>query len=190
VVDKFRGQVVLAETICPFIPFPFFSHFLAASITIMKPILSLLFGTILLACTANADRLSSNAAASQIATSISLQVREEINPPRGISNSPDRPISFATVLLTFENPDLHIKQITIEQVTIIDHLSQRSLLSLPQPRLITLNPMEHSAIDIQLNQPKPYGAIASVEAIVTYRLGDQIGKSSQIRSKAVSIDRL
>jgi hypothetical protein len=155
----------------------------------MKSILSLLFGTLLLACTANADRLSSNAASSQIATSISLQAREEINPPRGINNSSDRPVSFATVLLTFENPDLQVKQITIEQVTIVDRLSQRSLLSLSQPRVLTLNPMEHSTIDIQLNQSKPYGAMGSVEAIVTYRLGDQLGKSSQIRSKTVTIDR-
>jgi hypothetical protein len=156
----------------------------------MKSILSLLFGTLLLACTANADRLNSNAASPQIATSISLPAREEINSPRGISASPDRPISFATVLLTFENPDLQVKQITIEQVNIVDRLSQRSLLSLPHPRVLTLNPMEHSSIDIQLNQLKPYGAIGSVEAIVTYRLSDQTGKSSQIRSKAVKIDRL
>jgi hypothetical protein len=155
----------------------------------MKSILSLLFGTILLACTANADRLSSNAASPQIATSISLQAREEINSPRGIQDSPDRPISFATVLLTFENPDLQVKQITIDQVTIVDRLSQRSLLALSQPRVLTLNPLEHSTIDIQLNQAKPYGSIGSVEAIVTYHLGDQIGKSSQIRSKAVNVDR-
>jgi hypothetical protein len=122
--------------------------------------------------------------------SVSLQAREEELAPLGRPPQPNRPISFATVFLTFENPDLQVKQITIEQVTIIDHLSQRSLLTLPQPRVITLNPMENSVIDIQLNQPKPYSSIGAVEAIVTYRLADQTGTSSQIRSKAVTIDRL
>jgi hypothetical protein len=156
----------------------------------MKSILSLLFGSLLLSCTTNPNGLSSNAAASQLMTSISLQAREEINSLPGERDRNDRPISFATVLLTFENPDLQVKQITIEQVNIVDHLSQRSLLSLPQPRVITLKPMEHSAIDIQLNQSKPYGSIGLVQAIVFYRLEDEVGNSSQIRSKAVMIDRL
>lgn len=155
----------------------------------MKSILSLLFGTLLLACTANADRLNSNAASSQIATSISLQAREEINSPRGISASPDRPISFATVLLTFENPDLQAKQITIEQVNIVDHLSQRSLLSLTKPQSLQLQPMEHSTIDIHLEKTKPYGAIGAVQAIITYRVVGQVGKAQQLRSATMKIDR-
>ncbi len=155
----------------------------------MKSILSICLGSVLLAGSTQADRLISDPE-SQLLKSISLQAREEINNPPGSQPNADRPISFATIILTFENPDLQVKQITIEQVTIVDRLSQRSLLTLPQPRVITLNPMEHSTIDIQLNQPKPYGAIGSVEAIVTYRLADQIGNASQIRSAAVVIDRL
>lgn len=122
--------------------------------------------------------------------SVSLQAREEELAPLGRPPQADRPISFATVFLAFENPNLQIKQITIEQVTIVDCLSQRSLLTLPHPQVLTLNPMEHSTIDIQLNQPKPYGATGSVEAIVTYRLVDKMGASNQLRSAAVSIDRL
>jgi hypothetical protein len=156
----------------------------------MKSTLSLLFGTILLACSSSAEHLNSNAASPHLLKAITLQAREELRQPSGLPKTVDRPISFATVMLTFENPDLQIKKITIEQVTIVDRLSQRSLLTLPQPRHLTLNPMEHSTIDIQLNQPKPYGSVSSVEAIVTYRLADQIGASSQIRSASVSIDRL
>jgi hypothetical protein len=154
----------------------------------MKSILSICLGSILLTGSAQADRLTASPDL-QLLKSISLQAREEINPLPGSNNSPDRPISFATVFLTFKNPDLQVKQITIEQVTIVDHRSQRSLLSLSQPRFLTLNPMEHSTIDIQLHQTNPYGSMGSVEAIVTYRLEEQAEKSSQIRSKAVTIDR-
>jgi hypothetical protein len=167
----------------------------------MKSLIHLLFGSILLACSTMANSVSQfipvvvPTSAKQAMTtpdllkSVSLQAREEELAPLGRPPQPNRPISFATVFLTFENPDLQVKQITIEQVNIVDRLSQRSLLTLSQPRVLTLNPLEHSTIDIQLNQAKPYGSIGSVEAIVTYHLGDQIGKSSQIRSKAVTVDR-
>lgn len=166
----------------------------------MKSLAYLLSGVALLACslTPNSSGTSAHSAnsvpsKSNLLKSVALQAREEMRLPPGSQPHPNRPISFATVLLNFENPVTQEQTLRIEKVEVVDRLTQRSLLVSSTPQLLTLRPLEHAMIDIQLQSPKAYGALGQVQAIVTYSIGSHHGQvdgqPQEMRSEAIAIER-
>lgn len=170
----------------------------------MKSFLYLLSGTALLAysITANGLNLPNNVIptspkptspkptmdSSQPLKSVSLQAREEEFSPLGQPPKADRPISFATVFLSFENPIERDQTLQIDRIDIIDRHSQTSILNSSAAQTLTLRPLEHSIIDIHLQSRQNYGKSSQLQAIVRYHIAGQTN-SLTMQSLPVTIER-
>jgi hypothetical protein len=123
----------------------------------------------------------------EVTVSISrLICRERLSSPSGVANQPDRDIGFALVLINLENLQEISQTVTIQEVSIRNSSDGRPQSFSFVPRVISLHPLEHAAVDIHLSNQIGYGAQSSMIAVVTYGIN---GQSYVVQSENVDVDR-
>lgn len=106
--------------------------------------------------------------------SITLQAREEIQPPVGIPPRPNRDIGFATVFLRVENPKQEDATLIVKSVE-IRNVSDGARQDFSQPaQAINLRPLENSELAFHLTNKTGYSGQDRVKAVVTYEVGEQL----------------
>lgn len=118
---------------------------------------------------------------------VSLIAREEKRPPTGVTPRRNRNIGFADIFLTIENTKEASTNLVIEKIQIQDVINGRLQLMKQEPKQISLKPLENSVNDFHLNNKTGYPTKNQVKAIVTYRIGAQVGV---MESSPVNVDRL
>ncbi len=113
-----------------------------------------------------------NQSASQQPTieSLELIAREEPLPPLGEPTDRDRPISFATVFLNLKNPQNAVAQMQLQQLNIINTKTLDVLMTLEQPQIIRLKPLENATVEVQLISQSRYPELGIIKAIATYQI--------------------
>lgn len=119
--------------------------------------------------------------------SITLKAREEKRAATGETPNLNRSIGFADVFLTIENNKEASTNLVIEKIQIQDTINGRLQLVKQEPKEISLKPLENSVNDFHLNNKTGYPTRNQVKAIVTYRIGAQVGV---MESSPVNVDRL
>jgi hypothetical protein len=122
-----------------------------------------------------------------IIKSLTMMAREEKLPPLGQPPKSNRDIGFADVFLTIENTKEASTNLVIEKIQIQDIINGKLQLVKQEPKEINLKPLENSVNDFHLNNKTGYPTRNQVKAIVTYRIGTQVGV---IESSPVNVDRL
>ena len=163
----------------------------------MLKLLSLLgFLSLLIACSSHFIATSSSAMPSTqtmftangiTLKPITLQAREEKNPPVGQPLSTDRNIGFADIFLQLENHREVPAVVLIEKIQIQAVTTGRVYMALTAPQTIHLRPLEYSAQDFHLTNKTGFAGQGAIQAIVTLNIADQ---SITLTSPALSVDRL
>ncbi len=116
--------------------------------------------------------------------SLTLIAQQEAQLPDGAIDSPDRPIGFASIFLTLENPSDRIQTLELLKVEVIAMDNGSIQLSSDETQIIKLMPLENAVLDVQLNNLEGYGTEGEVKAIATYRIHETV---HSIESTAVEV---
>ncbi len=126
---------------------------------------------------------------------MTLIAREAAIPTIGEANTPDRPIGFASVFLTIENPVNAEQSLVLETVEVVSVETREVFFTQPEPQTITLMPLENMELDVQLQNQRGYPATEQVRAIATYYIthhsstDDDILGPYRIDSPVVEVER-
>jgi hypothetical protein len=101
-----------------------------------------------------------------------LLAREELYPPSGTLPQRDRPIGFASVFLSLENPELEDVVIVLEAIEVRSLGNERQSFEF-SPTEIRLRPLERSELVFHLSNSVGYTRHEPMQAIATYRVGDR-----------------
>lgn len=105
---------------------------------------------------------------------VTLIAQQETLPPLGTPPQSDRPIGFASIFLTLENPSDRTQSLELLNIEVIAVDNGKTQLRSDAAQTIKLMPLENAVLDIQLNNREGYGTEGEVKAIATYRINDTI----------------
>lgn len=117
---------------------------------------------------------------------VKLIAREETRPPLGQPDRPNRPIAFADVFLTLQNPEQHDVEIIIRRIEIRNVETEAVYLTTSSPTLIRLRPLENSVNDVHLMHKTGFPGQDPVKAVVYYEIERRPGI---IESQPVTVTR-
>lgn len=109
---------------------------------------------------------------------ITLIAEEETLAPLGSSSTTHRPIGFASVFLSIENPVEAEYHLIIKSLRVVDTLTGEVLLHQATPQSITLMPLENPTFDVYLTNQTGYGEAHHVKAIARYQVIDVVSDTS------------
>jgi hypothetical protein len=108
-----------------------------------------------------------------IVRSVELLAREERSLPSGVKPQLNRDIGFATVFLRLENPHRETFSFTVQKIEIRNASDQRVQAFSHPPKEIVLKPLENGEFAFYLTNKTGYVGRDQVEAVITYRVGNQ-----------------
>lgn len=125
---------------------------------------------------------------------ITLIAEEETLAPLGSSATTHRPIGFASVFLSIENPVEAEYHLIIKSLRVVDTLTGEVLLHQATPQSITLMPLENPTLDVHLTNQTGYGEAHHVKAIARYQVLDVVSDTastitSVIESEIVTVKK-
>lgn len=115
---------------------------------------------------------------------ITLIAHEETKALLGVSHRNDRPIGFASVFLSIENPVEDEYQLVVQSIEVIDAVTGSVLLCQTAPQTIHLMPLEHTTGDVHLTNQTGYAATQTVQAIAHYQV-IQLSSSSPVLTSTI-----
>lgn len=134
--------------------------------------------------TMQSNAIQSTAVQPALIQTATLIAQQEQLPPLGTQPEANRPIGFASIFLTLENPSDRPQTLELLKVEVIAVENDSIQLSTDQAQTHRLMPLENAVLDIQLNNQSGYQTRGAVKAIATYRIGNQ---THRIESLAVEI---
>ena len=116
---------------------------------------------------------------------VRLIAREEVLPPLGKPQDPNRPIGFASIFLDIENPQAEDATVTVQKIEVRDVSNGQVQLVAQTPQQIQLRPLENATNDIHLTNKTGFTKPHQLQAVVIYQVDNQ---TQVIESSPVEIE--